>query len=152
MHAEWIQRANSETDTWTFEVDKRNIYGYISNYAGTEKYNWQAVRDFKTLSGIVIGREASMVKAEEALALPIEDFIEAIAAELREELYERERKLFALQPCSKYLPGYHVGYEAGAADVKRRIEEVMSDSLVRLLESVVMDDLAKHFFLDDRGY
>lgn len=128
---EWKQDEKADTDQWNLPMDGAAgyCYGHISNYAGTNRYCWQAVRgDLRfRLSGIVEGREAAMAKADEALALPIDEFNTIVAGELREKLTELEQQLLFLQPGAQFLPGYHAGYEAGAADVKRKIAEALSE-------------------------
>lgn len=128
MQATWIQDMTAATDQWRFLVDGCDTYGYIHNYAGSNDYCWQAIRGGARVSGITKGREASMAKAEEMLSLPVEDFNVIASADLLERLHELEREIVALQPCSKYLPGYRAGYEAGAADVKRRISYALDNA------------------------
>lgn len=123
MEQTWQQDPKADTDQWYLRIDGHDVYGHVSNYAGSDRYWWQVVRGDNRfyVSGIVVGRDAAMAKAVELLAVPLDDFNAIVAGNLREKLFEFEQQLLALQPDSHLLPGYHAGYEAGVAEVKRRI-------------------------------
>jgi len=42
MQNAWIQNTKAETDQWDWEISDRT-YGHITQYAGTDRYCWQAV-------------------------------------------------------------------------------------------------------------
>ncbi|MFH2082051.1 MAG: hypothetical protein ABIK08_11270 [Pseudomonadota bacterium] len=119
--AEWEQDVNADTDTW----NRRSATGtrcHISQYAGSDRYFWQTVRGDFRISGAVLGRLAAMNAAEETMALPVEEFNRQVTADLIDDLRRIERDILRLSPNTEILPGYHAGYEAGVADIKRRIE------------------------------
>lgn len=126
MQEAWKKDAKAETDCWDLEIEER-VYGHITQYAGSDRYCWQAVRSDFRLSGIVAGREAAANAAEETLALPIEEFNRRVTAELIDDLRKIERDILRLSPAAEILPGYHAGYEAGAADVRRRITDALDE-------------------------
>lgn len=120
MQNAWKQNTQAETDQWDWEIADRT-YCHITQYAGTDRYCWQTVRSDFRLSGIETGRDAAMTQAEEIMALPIDEFNRRVTVELIDKLREIERDILRLSPSTDLLPGYHAGYEAGAADVRRRI-------------------------------
>ena len=120
MHEGWVQNTKAETDQWD-RVFAERTYCHISQYSGSEEYCWQAVRGDFRLAGLARGRETAMERAEEIMALSIEEFNLKVTADLIDDLRKIERDIMRLSPTTKLLPGYHAGYEAGIADVKRRI-------------------------------
>lgn len=126
----WVQNTEHPTDQWDIVISgsiylDNRIYGHITQYEGSDSYCWQAVRGEDRLSGIAVGREAAMAMAEETLALPVEEFNSRIVAEYVDTLRALEKKILRLSPASDLLPGYHAGYEAGAADIKRRLSTLL---------------------------
>lgn len=118
--AEWEQDIKADTETW----NRRFATGtrcHISQYAGRDMFFWQAVRGDFRISGAVMGRLAAMNAAEEIMALPVEEFNRQVASDLINDLRRIERDILRLSPNTEILPGYHAGFAAGVADVKRRI-------------------------------
>jgi hypothetical protein len=128
MPDKWTRNDNASTEEWRRNLEA-GIYGYISQYAYSETYCWQAVRGDFRLSGLAEGKEAAIQTAEETLALPIDEFNRRVTVNLIGELREVERKIHALSPNMDILPGYQAGFEAGAADIKRRIAAAMDEDL-----------------------
>lgn len=85
------------------------------------------MRSGSRLAGVVTGREAAANAAEETLALPVEEFNGRVTAQLMDDLWKIERDILRLSPAAEILPGYHAGYEDGAADVRRRITEALDE-------------------------
>ena len=126
MQEAWTQDQTARTDSWDWKIEART-YGYVTQYAGSESYCWQAVRGDFRLAGIEVGRGAAMNRAEETLALPIDEFNQRVTVELINDLRKIERDILRLSPATEILPGYHAGYEAGASDVRRRIAEALDE-------------------------
>lgn len=122
----WEQDVHAIAEQWDFVIAD-GIYGHITNYAGTDDYCWQAVRNEFRLAGIIAGRDAAMRQSEEIMALPIEEFNRRIIIDLTVEFRRIERDILRLSNSqSPYLiPGYHAGFKDGVADVKSRIAEVL---------------------------
>lgn len=118
--AQWEQDANAGTDQWNRVFAPRTLC-HITQYAGSNSYCWQTVRGDFRLAGVMEGREAAMKQSEEIMALPVDEFNRRVTAELVDDLRKIERDIMLLSPSTEILPGYHAGYEAGVADVKRRI-------------------------------
>ena len=116
----WMLNPEAATDEWRREVAPR-VSCMVSQYEGTDNYFWQAARADDRLSGIARGKLTAMLQAEDTMALPIEEFNRLLAAKLIEEFQQMERDILRLSPSTDLIPGYHAGYEAGVADVKRRI-------------------------------
>jgi len=116
----WKQNTEADTDQWNLEIADR-IYCHITQYAGTASYCWQAVRSDFRLLGIAVGRDAAISQAEEIIALPIDEFNRRVTIELIDKFREIERDILRLSPSTDLLPGYHAGYTAGIADIRRRI-------------------------------
>mgnify|MGYP004704588543 CR=1 FL=1 len=121
----WKQAENAATDTWKKPIGD-GTHCYATQYAGSDDYNWQTWRNGYCISGIVTGRDSAMAKADEMLARPIEEFNAIVAAGLRADMKDIEKKLLIMQPDTTLLPGYHAGYEAGMEGMKRKIEAVLS--------------------------
>ncbi len=124
-HATWQQDTTAKTDEWRKYI-REGTRCRATQYEGSNQYCWQVYRDDFYQGGIVTGRDAAMAKADEMLALPIEEYNALVAVELKKDMRDLERKLLKLQPDADILPGYHLGYEAGVADTKRKIEAVLS--------------------------
>lgn len=124
--ATWKQDVSSVTDTWDCKIGPCDHLHISSFSPDSDRYSCQTWRGGFCLSSVVAGREAAMAKAEERLALPIEEFNARVADELFDRLRQIEGELLRLQPNADFLPGYHAGYEAGVADTKRKIEAVLS--------------------------
>jgi len=120
----WTKDTDAKTDCWERELGNQ-VRGHITQYEGTDRYCWQAVRGEYRLADIVTGRDAAMAQADATLALPIEEFNALVSAELEENLRKIERQLLAINPTADILPGYHAGYEAGVADTRRRIAQAI---------------------------
>lgn len=111
--------------TWTrddhnsrFEVFVRGEYGddqqgYVAQYEGSNRYNWQAIRGEFRLSGIVEGAAAAMEMCDVTLALPVEEFNARVAADLIAEMRVKEAQIQLLMPNTTILPGYEAGVMAG---------------------------------------
>lgn len=121
----WKQNLDSPTDRWD-RHDDNGDRGHIRQYKDSDECYWQAIRNNFRLSGIVVGREAAIAEADGMLALPIGDFNALVAAYLMMDLRRLEHDLLILQPGGDPLPGYHAGYEAGQAAMKRKIEAALS--------------------------
>jgi hypothetical protein len=121
----WQQDTSAKTDDWQLHI-RDGTRCHVTQYEGRDDYCWQVYRNEAYQGGIVIGREAAIAKADEMLALPIEEYNALVADKLKAELREIERKLLKLQPDTDLLPGYNIGYEAGVIDTKRKIEAVLS--------------------------
>lgn len=117
--SEWIPREDRPGD-YERRIDATTSCA-ISNYEGSDDYFWQAVRGDARLHAIARGREVAMQKADEMIALPIEEFNARAVEKLVEDLREIELAIMRLAPSHEILPGYHAGYEAGVADIKRKI-------------------------------
>ncbi|MDT3708135.1 MAG: hypothetical protein ROZ09_15035 [Thiobacillus sp.] len=120
MHEDWKQNLKAETDQWD-RIFAERTYCHVTQYSGSDSYCWQTARGDFRLAGVIRGRDAAMRQAEETMALPIDEFNRRVTAELIDDLRKIERDIMRLSPATDLLPGYHAGYEAGAADVKRRI-------------------------------
>jgi hypothetical protein len=120
MQNTWKQNTEAATDQWDWEIADRT-YGHITQYTGSDRYCWQAVRGDFRLAGTAVGRDASISQAEEIMALPIDEFNRRVTVELIDQLRKTERDILRLSPSAEILPGYHAGYEAGVADIRRRI-------------------------------
>jgi hypothetical protein len=120
----WTQDLGAKTDTWTRETDYRT-YCRISQYEGSDRYCWQAVRGDHRLADIVTGRAAAMAQADATMALLPDEFNARVTTDLMESLRNIERQLLDLNPTSTLLPGYHTGFEAGFAHAKRLIGEAL---------------------------
>lgn len=101
-------------------IDART-YCAITNYAGSDDYCWHVIRGDARLHAIIHGSEAAMKKADEIMALPIDEFNARAVAVLINEIREIERQIMRIGPHADILPGYQAGYEAGIADIKRKI-------------------------------
>jgi len=121
----WQQDTSAKTDTWRLRICEGTRCS-VTQYEGSDNYCWQVYRDGFYQGGIVAGREAAIAKAAEMLDMPIEEYNALVADELKAELHEIERKLLKLQPDTNLLSGYHIGYQAGVVDTKRKIEAVLS--------------------------
>lgn len=117
---QWERDQSAETDQWRRAFAPR-IYCVVTQYSGSDDYCWQAVRGDARLAGVVQGQLAAMNQAEEIMALPIEEFNRRVVSDLMDDLRKIERDILRLSPSADLIPGYHAGYEAGVADVKRRI-------------------------------
>lgn len=124
MQNAWKQNEQADTDQWDWEISDRT-YSHITQYAGKNSYCWQAVRGDFRLSGIAIGRDAAISQAEEIMTLPVDEFNRRVTVELIDKFREIERDILRLSPSTDLLPGYHAGYEAGSADIRRRIAAAM---------------------------
>lgn len=116
----WKFDPEADTDVWRREFASR-VYCVVTQYSGSDDYCWQTVRGGDRLAGVVRGPVAAMFKAEEVMALPIEEFNRLVVAELIDDFHQMERDILRLSPSTVLIPGYHAGYEAGVADVKRRV-------------------------------
>lgn len=116
----WNKRQDRDTDDWERKTGTDD-YCAITQYEGTHSYCWHAVRGEARLHGVIYGRDAAMQQADAIMALPVEEFNARAVAKLIDELRELEGRILRLAPTSSVLPGYHAGFEAGAANVKRTI-------------------------------
>lgn len=122
MQTEWTPRPG--TDDWERRIDETS-YCYVHQYENSDDCCWQVARSEGRLSGLIRGRDASMAKAEAVMALPVDEFKARVVAEMIDKMREIERDIVRLAPATDILPGYHAGYEAGVAAMKRKIEAVM---------------------------
>lgn len=119
---QWARRDDrTEKEVWERHIEQHNIYGYCSRYENNGLWNWQAVRGANRLSDICPTMDGAMACADAVLALPVTEFNTRVAAVLRQELQELERKLIALAPDLVLLPGYHAGYETGFNDARQKV-------------------------------
>ena len=114
MDTTWI-RDDHET---RFEVFHRGTTyeepkGYVAQYEGSKRYNWQAIRGEFRLSGIVEGAATAMEICDVTLALPVEEFNARVAENLIAEMREKEAQILILMPNTTILPGYEAGVMAG---------------------------------------
>lgn len=122
----WIQRQDAPKETWEREDEGGNIIGYVSKYAGSDGFNWQAIRTDARLGGSAPSSPWAMGLADAALAMPIEQFYAAAASELLKEIQELEQKILALCPDTPLLPGFQAGYAAGLEEARRRVTEALA--------------------------
>lgn len=122
----WIQRQGTPTETWERRDKGGKIIAYVSKYAGSDGFNWQAIRGAGHRSESALTREAAMTCADAALAMPIDEFNAAAVAELWEDIQELEQKILALCPGTPLLPGYQAGYAAGLVEARRRVNEALA--------------------------
>lgn len=127
MTHEWKRDHEAATDTRTCRIEDC-VLGYISQYPDINRYNWQAIRGQFRLTGIEADSDAAIACAEEALALPIEEFNRLVAKDLIDDFQRIERDILLLSPGTKLLPGYRAGYDAGVADIKRKVASALGDS------------------------
>lgn len=125
VSADWKQDETAPTDEWRRRLasDGGN-YGYIHQYESKE-YCWQASRNGYRLAGLKPDRTSAMAAADNALAMPIEEFNAQVAAELKERIRDIEKDLQHLQPDAIFPHGYYSGFEAGQMALRRKIIEVM---------------------------
>lgn len=119
--ADWTQDITAKTDTWDREIS-HTVYCHVTNYEGTDRYCWQAVRGEYRIADIVTGREAAMAQADATMALSRDEFNAIVSADLTEAMREIERKLLAINPTMSVLPGYHSGFKAGFAHARGLID------------------------------
>ena len=121
----WQQDTSDKTDSWRKEV-RQDTRCYALQCEGATSYCWQVYRDNFYQGGIIADRDAAMAKADEMLAMPIDEYNALVAIGLKNEMRKLERDLLRLQPNVEILRGYYLGYEAGVADTKRKAEAVLS--------------------------
>lgn len=121
----WVQDpANPRNTDWN--ITENVTYGHVHEYhpeaLGGGSCCWQAVRNRRfRLSGIVSSVGAAQAEAERILALPKEEFNRLVVEDLMNDIKRLERDILALAPEASLLPGYQAGFEAGAADMKRKV-------------------------------
>lgn len=128
MDNQW-QRDESETTRATYHkwrYEQRS--GYVSQYEGTDSYNWQDIRYGHRLSGIVEGVFAAMAACDASMALSDEEFNDRVAANLITELKRLEKEFLLLQPSTTLLPGYHAGFVDGYEKARRQVLSVLEDA------------------------
>lgn len=118
----WIQDLN-EANRRVFYRGRQSLpnYGYVGQYAGSNDYNWQAVRNHYRISGITEGDQAAKDACDAAMDLPIEEFNARVAADLMDKLRDLEKQLLDLQPDTRIFPGYHAGFEAGYSTARAKL-------------------------------
>lgn len=128
MDNQW-QRDESETTRATYHKGRyEQRTGYVSQYEGTDRYNWQDIRFGHRLSGIVYGVYAAMVTCDASMDLSDEEFNARVAANLITELKQFEKELLLLQPTTTLLPGYHAGFVGGYEKARRQVLSVLEDA------------------------
>ena len=121
MNVDW-QRDETKTNNATYHKGRyTQRAGYVSQYEGSNRYNWQDIRGDHRLSGVVEGADAAMAACDASMALSDEDFNARVAANLITELKQREKALLELQPNTTLLTGYHAGFEAGFAKARESV-------------------------------
>ena len=95
-------------------------YGYVGQYAGSNRFNWQAIRGDFRIGGIEEGAAAAMACCEATLALPMEEYNARVADELLRDLSEIEKKLMRIRP-SVLMPGWSAGFDAGYENARNLI-------------------------------
>ena len=98
-----------------------NKHGYVSQYAGEDRYNWQDIRGGHRLSSIETGAEAAMAACDASMALSDDEFNARAAAALIDDIMRFEERLIELQPNTTLLPGYHAGFEAGFTKARESV-------------------------------
>lgn len=131
-------QTQEQAPTWVLDPSNPRNSNYVIDpiaYGHVHEYHpeqlragsccWQAVRNRFRLSGVVTGVDAAKAEAERALALPIDEFNRLVVEDLRNDIKKLERDILTLAPETNLLPGYHAGYEAGTADMKRKVAAVL---------------------------
>lgn len=122
---DWRHENHDGRDTWGARIDNETRL-YVGNYTGTDNWCAQTWRNGNVVSSIETGLDTAKAKAEERLAMPIEEFNAIVAADLKTKLIEIERELLRLIPDARLLPGFHAGYETGVSDTKRKIKAALA--------------------------
>ena len=122
---QWVKDANTTDNVWR-KNHPSDEHGYVSQYNHTKAFCWQSVRYDHRVSGIAHTLDEAMLKADESLALPIEEFNNMVAERYLKELHEIERKILELKPAQKLLAGYRAGYEDGMAETKAKIAKALN--------------------------
>jgi len=125
MQREW-QQLESDRDSW--KTPAGDVYGYITAYSTDVQsaYNWQAARGQHRLSGTEADRVAAMARAEQVLALPIDEFNRQVIADLESDLQKLALDILALAPDASLPPGYKAGFAAGVEDTRKRIDALFT--------------------------
>lgn len=126
MLSEWTKRPGAENDDWERDLGA-GTYCAVTQYAGSDDYCWHVHRAGARLHGVIRGREYAMQHADAIMALPVYEFNARAVAKLIDELREIETSILRLAPDAAVLPGYHAGFEDGAADTRRKILAVLND-------------------------
>lgn len=122
----WEKRPNTENDWERYLGD--GAYCAISQYAGSDDYCWHAVRGEARLHAIAHGREAAMQKAEEAMALSVEEFNDRAVAMLIDEMQKLEKTILRIAPHKQIMAGYQAGFEDGVNAARRKIIDALDAS------------------------
>lgn len=128
VSAGWEQDKLALTDEWRRRLSGGGLdcvdYGFIHQYFSKD-YCWQAHRGGYCVAGLAPDRESAMAAADNALAMPLEEFNALVVADLKEKIRVIERDLQRLQPDIILSNGYLIGYEDGQCALRRRIMAVM---------------------------
>lgn len=122
---QWVKDANATDNVWRKNKGSAE-YAYVSQYDNLSRFCWQSIRNHHCTSGITNTFDDAKRKADEGLALPIEEFNNLVAERYLEELHEIERKILELKPAQKLLAGYHAGYEDGMAETTAKIAKALN--------------------------
>lgn len=122
----WIQRQDAPTETWDWKSEDRSASGYVSKYAGSAGFNWQAIRGDERISGSASTSQEGMAAADAVLALSIEQFNVLATGELLKEIQKLEQRILAIRPDTPWLPGFQAGYAAGLEEARRRVTEALA--------------------------
>lgn len=125
MTTTWAQRQDASEETWD-RLSEDDGRGYVSKYAGCSGFNWQAIRGEARLSASAPTRVEAMAAADDALAMPIEQFNAAVVAEWVKGIQKLEQQILTLSPGTSLLPGYQAGYAAGLDEALRRVTEALA--------------------------
>lgn len=123
MKSEWIVSPNSDGKKFDLPREGGN-YGFVSQYDRGDWY-WAASRGDERVSGIVDTFDEATAAAERWLDASMEDFNTEVAQSLLDDIKNLERRLFSVAPNSALLIGYHEGFKAGEAAMRKRIEEAL---------------------------
>lgn len=120
----WAQDRADKKDKWD-RTDTNGTRGYVRKFEHAYGYFWQAERNDYRLTGSGVDREAAMAKADEAMALPTDEFNRRICENLMIDIRRIERAILQLSPHTDLLPGYHAGYEAGLAHARQLVASAL---------------------------
>lgn len=122
----WTKRQNAAEDIWDYLSTDGSARGYVSKYAGSDGFNWQAIRGGERVSGSAPTSQEGMAAADAVLALSIEQFNVLVTGELLKKIQELEQRILSIRPETPLLPGYQAGYAAGLEEARRRVTEALA--------------------------
>lgn len=104
---EWEERG----DGWLQKTYGPGAVGLVTAN-NSNSWHWQAARGEERLSGNTFSEDMAKQDAEQAMALPIEEFNRQVAEKLTRDIEALAARVIALCPTATVLPGYQAGYEA----------------------------------------